>query len=74
MVQGPDQGKVDVQLDGVSLGTVDLYNAQNIGQQIVLEKAAVSLDLHRVKIIALGTKNGLSTSPAVTVGKISVMR
>lgn len=74
MQQGPACGKVQVLLDGVDLGTVDLYAAQNLGPQIVFERGTVSLDLHRVKVVVLGTKNGASSSASATWCMLEVMR
>lgn len=74
MLQGPSSGQVQVLLDGVSLGTVDLYSAVNLGPQIVIERGAVSLDLHRLKVVVLGTKNAASSSASVTWCMLEVMR
>lgn len=74
MNQGPSYGQIQIYLDGQDLGVVDLYSPQDLGPQIVLERGTVSLDLHRVKVVVLGSKNGASTSPAVTYSMLTVMR
>ncbi len=74
MRQNPASGQVQVQLDGAVLGTVDLYAAQDLGPQIVFEHGAVSLDLHRVKVVILGTKNGASSSASAIWCMLEVMR
>ena len=74
MVQGPDCGQVEVFLDGVDLGTVDLYSAQSLGPQMVMERGAVSLDLHRLKVVVLGTKNAASSAASATWCMLGVMR
>ena len=71
---GPAFGQVQVYLDGVDKGILDLYGAEDQGMQMVLELGSVMLDIHRLKVVTLGAKNVASTSPAVTWGFLEVMR
>lgn len=74
MQQGPACGEVQVVLDGVVLGTVDLYSALNLGPQCVFQRGTVSLDLHRLKVVVLGVKNGASSAASATWSMLEVMR
>ena len=74
MVNSPDAGQIEVFLDTVSLGVVDLYNAILQGPQCVLEKADVMLDLHRLKVVVLAGKNSASTARSTVWCKLEVMR
>lgn len=74
MRQASDCGQVQVELDGAVLGTVDLYSAVDLGPQIVFERGTVPLDLHRVKVVVLGTKNGAASAASATWCMLEVMR
>jgi hypothetical protein len=74
MLQGPEYGKADVYVDGVLNTTIDLYNAADLGPQVVLELQSLSLDIHRVKVIADGTKNADATDTKVSWYALEVMR
>lgn len=56
LMQGLDCGQAQILLDGTLLDTVDcLDSIANSGPQMVYEKQDVSLDFHRVKVIAIGS-------------------
>lgn len=75
MLKGPEFGQVDVYVDGVlNTAALDLYNAADIGPQIVLTVQSLSLDFHRVKVIADGTKNPDATDTKVSWYALEVMR
>ncbi len=74
MVKGPNYGQVQLLLDNVDMGTFDLYDPHLLGPQVVLEQARAMLDLHRLKVVVLGTKNIASTAAAVVWCKLEVMR
>lgn len=74
MLKGPEFGKCDVYIDGVLLETLDLYNAADIGPQIVLTEQSLALDFHRVQIVCDGTKNGSATGTSVSWYALEVMR
>jgi hypothetical protein len=75
MLKGPEFGQVDVYVDGVlNTAALDLYNATDIGPQIVLTMQSLSLDFHRVKVIVDGTKNAEATSANVSWYALEVMR
>ncbi|MEZ2347430.1 hypothetical protein [Terriglobus sp. RCC_193] len=71
---GTDCGQFAVALDGMAVGTVDLYFADALPPSPVFEKADVPLDFHRVKIIVLATKNGAATAARVPFFKLEVMQ
>jgi hypothetical protein len=74
MLKGPAYGKVDVYLDDVLNSTIDLYNVADLDPQIVLTLANVPLDIHRVKVVARGDKNGAASAPGVSWYALEVMR
>ena len=83
---GPAQGQVQVLLDGTALtsgqvegaapvnGMFDLYQPANGGPQLIVSLANVPLDLHRVKVIVLASKNAAATAAGVTFDHLQVMR
>jgi hypothetical protein len=82
MLQGPDYGKAEVLLDGVTVAKIDCYDAAELGPQMVYMEQNVSLDFHRVKVaplhpspvISLATPSVLSTILKVSWHSIEVMR
>jgi hypothetical protein len=72
---GPNIGIVNVLLDGVQIATnLDLYSAAAASPQLVLTQESVSLDFHRVQVVATGNKNPASTAPVVSWAFLDVMR
>jgi hypothetical protein len=57
--KGPDQGRIQVQVDGVVVKNVDLYNATLIVNNSVVVNLPVGSK--KITIIATGLKNALST-------------
>jgi len=74
MLKGPEFGKADIYIDGVLLETVDLYNATDIGPQIVVTQQNLPLDIHRVQVNCDGTQNVAATGAAVSWYALEVMR
>jgi len=72
--KGPDMGIMQVFLDGVSQGNVDLYAAAATASAVVLTVQSVALGLHRVKLQPTNTKNAASTNFVVSADAIEVMR
>lgn len=72
--KGPDMGIVQVFLDGVSQGNVDLYAAAATASAVVLTVQNVALGSHRVKLQPTNTKNASSTNFVVSADAIEVMR
>lgn len=70
--KGPDMGIMQVFLDGVSLGNVDLYAAA--ASAVVLTDQSVVLAEHRVKLQPTNTKNAASTNFVVSADAVEVMR
>lgn len=70
---GPDCGNMAVYLDGVLVGTVDLYAPDAMPPTSVFEKGDVVLDFHRVKLVVLNTKNGAAIAARVPFFKLAVM-
>lgn len=82
LLQGPGYGQCQVELDGIvvptmdggAITTVECYSAVEIGPQIVCVQQNASLDIHRVKVIALGTKNVAATGTVIGWHSLQVMR
>jgi hypothetical protein len=74
LMQGPEFGQCQVLLDSVLVKTVDCYAANEVGPQMVCMDRNVYLDIHRVKVIALGTKNASATGAAISWHSLKVMR
>jgi hypothetical protein len=72
--KGPDMGIVQVFLDGVSLGTVDLYAAAATASAVVFTQQNTVLGEHRVKLQPTNTKNGASAAFFIAADAIEVMR
>lgn len=70
---GPDLGIVEVLLDGVSLGAVDLYNSADVFSQPVLAKLDVPLGLHTLKLRATNTRNASSSANAIPADALEMM-
>jgi hypothetical protein len=73
LVQGPAQGQAQVLLDGVVVGTPDCYAAAS-GVLMVNIQQSVSLDIHRVQVVCLGTKNASSSATNIGWYSLEVMR
>jgi hypothetical protein len=74
MLKGPEFGQAQIFVDGVELETIDLYNAADIGPQIVVAQQNMPLDIHRVQVVCAGTKNVAATGAAVSWYALEVMR
>lgn len=68
-----NKGIVEVFLDEVSLGTVDLYAAASTSSAPLLTKLDVPLGIHRVKLKATNTKNAASSAKTIIADAIEVM-
>lgn len=71
-VQGPDLGVVEIQLDGESQGTFDLYNAQTTFDVSAFSKADLRPGFHTLKMRATGTKHADSRGRAMTFNAANV--
>jgi hypothetical protein len=67
-------GIVEISLDGVVLGTLDLFTGGTINASALFTKLNVPLGIHRVKVRCTGTKNAGSTGFLVAADAIEVMR
>lgn len=75
MRTGPGEGQVQLSLDGAVLATVDLYHGgYTAGPQLVFQQAGCPLDLHRVKVTMLNSKNSNSGGFGATFCSLQVMR
>jgi hypothetical protein len=74
LMKGPEFGQCQVLLDSALVTTVDCYAAVDVGPQMICMDRNVSLDIHRVKVIALGTKNASATGSAISWHSLKVMR
>jgi hypothetical protein len=67
-------GIMQVFLDGVSQGTIDLYSAAHAASSALMTVQSVSLGQHRVKLAPTNTKNASSSGFIVAADAIEVMR
>ena len=74
MLKGPTYGNIDLYIDGVLQTTIDLYNATDIGPQIVATYQSMPLDIHRVQIDCDGTKNSSASGTSVGWYALEAMR
>jgi parallel beta-helix repeat protein len=65
MTEGPDRGLASVTIDGVSVGTVDLYAANPTNASETY--SGLTDSVHTIVIKVLGTKRGSATAANVTV-------
>lgn len=73
--KGPEFGQCQVLLDGVVVNNLlDCYAATDEGPQMVWGRQNVSLDIHRVKVIALNTKNSAASAAGISWHSLQVMR
>lgn len=56
-IKDSNLGIYEVFLDGISLGTVDLYNASKLAAAVVFTKLDVPLGIHRVELRSTNTRN-----------------
>ncbi len=69
---GPDRGKVNVQIDGGTATTVDLYTPTLLRQRKVYEIIGLTQGTHTIKLTVTGTKNAASSGVKVGVDAIRV--
>jgi hypothetical protein len=74
MVTGPAQGIATVYVDGVMNSTVDCYASTTAATSLVLTVTDLSLDIHRVKVVATNTMNTNSKAVALGWYGLQVMR
>jgi hypothetical protein len=72
--KGPDMGIMQVYLDTVLQGTIDLYAAALTASAAVFTITNVPLGFHRVKLSPTNTKNASSSGFAVAADALQVMR
>ncbi len=65
--KGPDKGIANIYLDGVSQGTVDLYAAVLVHQQLVWSSGPLTAGLHTLGVEVSGTKNAASSAVTIDV-------
>jgi hypothetical protein len=70
--KGPDQGKAEVIIDGVSEGIIDLYSSTTENQAVVFSKAGLIYANHTINIVPIGNRNALSSSNAVNIDAFNV--
>jgi hypothetical protein len=74
MLKGPEFGQFDLSIDGVDVGAIDLYDATDVGPQIVATYQSLPLDIHRVQAACNGTKNVSASGTNVSWYALEVMR
>jgi hypothetical protein len=66
LATGPSGGMAAVTIDGISMGSVDLYTSSSQWQVLELYTGLAS-GSHKIVVTALGTKNVLSKGTQVVV-------
>lgn len=64
--KGPDEGRAQVKIDGVDMGTVDLYSA-TVQNQYLKTFKKLAAGNHKLVIKVLGTKNAHATDTNIVV-------
>jgi hypothetical protein len=68
-------GKATVSVDGVIVGTINLYNAASQNRKIVFSQSALDPTVsHTIAVQALGTKQAASSGTQVDVDAFVVLR
>jgi M6 family metalloprotease-like protein len=67
-------GRAEVWLDGVRLGTYDLYSATDAVRQVVFSRAVTPGVNHTIEVRVLGTKNASSADTLVDVDGFVLLR
>ena len=70
---GPNRGKVQVLVDGVAAGTLDLYAARGANRQIVFTRHFAAGGTHTLRLRVLGTRNSHSKGTRVDVDAFLVL-
>lgn len=71
--KGPDRGKAGVWIDGVRVGTVDLYSSTEKSRLMVFTNGWDTSGSHTLEVRALGTKNASSSGTRVDVDAFAVL-
>lgn len=71
-VQGPDLGVVEIELDGESQGTFDLYGGQTTFDVSAFSKTSLRPGFHTLTMRATGTKHAGSRGHAMTFNAANV--
>ena len=73
--KGPDRGKATVSVDGVVVGTIDLYASTANERRIVFSKSDLDpMYSHTITVQVLGTKRSASSDTRVDVDAFVVLR
>ena len=72
--RGPDRGKAEVRLDGVLVGTVDLYATSAQPRRVLYNATLDSPGPHTLEVKVLGTKKSASTDTRVDVDAFVILR
>lgn len=70
---GPQYGTAQLIVDGQNVQVIDFYAAEDMGVQVVYTSTQMSLDLHRVQLVAVG-KNAAATGNGLLWDQIEVIR
>jgi hypothetical protein len=68
-----DRGQAEVYVDGVLMGTVDLYNAALQGRRIVFAANDLPAGQHTLEVRVLGTHNPASSGTRVDIDAFAVL-
>jgi hypothetical protein len=70
--KSPAYGKAEVTVDGSSVGSVDLYSADEVWQQVVWQTDTLSVGPHAVTIAWTGEKTAAATGTNINIDAIEV--
>jgi lysozyme len=71
--RGPNRGRFAVLIDGVAVGTVDLYNTTSVSRQVVFASHLATTGPHTLTIKVLGSRNPQSGGKRVDVDAFLVL-
>lgn len=69
-LKGPWCGKMEVKVDGVSVGTIDTYAAEQQLQQVLYDTGILEAGEHTVKIIVKASKSSASSGKWIEIDKV----
>ena len=71
-LMGPNNGQAKVTIDGVLVGTIDLYSPSYSYQDIPLTYTGIDDTAHLLKLTVLGKKTALSSDKVVTINSLTL--
>jgi hypothetical protein len=72
---GPDRGKAQIQIDGQTVATIDLYSATQTASQVVWSINGLAPNVnHSIQIVSTGTRNTSASAAKVDYDAILALK